>query len=124
MPPPPNFEAPAMTPRILAFAGSLRVDSWNKKLARLAAEGAKAAGAEITLADLRDMPMPVFDEDLEKRDGMPEGAKKFKALLLDHHGLLIASPEYNSSLSAALKNAIDWASRGAAGEAPLAAFTG
>lgn len=113
-----------MTPRILSLAGSLRVDSFNKKLARVAAEAARQAGAEATFADLRDFPMPVFDEDLEKRDGMPEGAKRLKDLFLSHQGLLIASPEYNSSLSAALKNAIDWVSRGAPGEAPLAAFSG
>jgi chromate reductase len=113
-----------MTPRILAIAGSLRTDSWNKKLARLAAEGARAGGAEATFADLRDYPMPLFDEDIEKKDGAPEGARKFKALLAGHHGFLIASPEYNSSLSAALKNAIDWASRPAPGEPPLVAFAG
>jgi len=112
------------TPRILAFAGSTRSESFNKKLVRIAAEGARAAGAEVTLVDLRDLPMPLFDEDREAEEGLPPGARKFKDLLLAHDGLLIASPEYNSSISAVLKNAIDWASRRAEGEAPLACFQG
>jgi NAD(P)H-dependent FMN reductase len=112
------------TPRILAFAGSTRSDSFNKKLVRIAAEGARAAGAEVTTVDLRDLPMPLFDEDLEAKEGLPPAARKFKDLLLAHEGLLIASPEYNSSISAVLKNAIDWASRREEGEAPLACFKG
>ncbi len=112
----------AYTPKILAFAGSTRTDSYNKKLVQIAANGARAAGAEVTYIDLRDFPMPLFDEDLEKAEGMPENARKFKDLMLQHDGLLIASPEYNSSVTAVLKNAIDWASRPAPGEAPLAAF--
>lgn len=100
-----------MVPRILAFAGSLRVASHNKRLARLAGNAARAAGADVTDLDLRDLPLPVFDQDLEAREGLPENAKKLKAALLAHDGLIIASPEYNSSISAALKNAIDWASR-------------
>lgn len=112
----------AFTPRILAFAGSTRLDSYNKKLVQIAAEGARKAGAEATFVDLRDFPMPLFDEDLEARDGIPETVMEFKQLMLDHQGLLIASPEYNSSLTAVLKNAIDWASRPVEGEAPLGCF--
>lgn len=112
------------TIKLVAFAGSLRVDSYNKKLARIAAEGARRAGAEVTVIDLRDLDLPVFDEDLEKAGGPPPGATRFKTLLAESHGLLIASPEYNSSVTAALKNAIDWASRPAAGEPPLVAFKG
>ena len=111
-------------PRILAFAGSLRRDSWNKKLARVAAEGARTAGAEVTLLDLTDLPLPVFNEDLERDEGTPANATRLKELMVAHHGLLIASPEYNSSVTAALKNAIDWASRNAKGEPPLVAFQG
>jgi len=99
------------TPRILAFGGSLRRDSFNQKLATIAAQGAREAGAEVTLIALRDFPMPVYDGDLEDAGGLPEAAKKLKALFREHHGLLIASPEYNSSISGALKNAIDWVSR-------------
>lgn len=111
-------------PRILVFAGSLRRDSFNKKLARVGAEALRAAGAEATLLDLRELPMPVYDGDLETAEGIPPNARRFKELLLDHRGLLIASPEYNSSISAALKNAIDWASRQEKGEAALACFEG
>lgn len=112
-------------PKILAFGGSLRAASFNHKAAVLAAEGAREAGAEITLIALRDFPLPLFDEDLEAASGMPENARKLKELFLAHDGLIIASPEYNSTISAALKNAIDWVSRAtAADEAPLAALAG
>jgi NAD(P)H-dependent FMN reductase len=112
-------------PKILAFAGSTRTDSFNKKLMRVAAQGAVKAGAEVTVIDLKDFPMPLYDGDLEDSEGLPENAKKFKALLLEHQGLLIASPEYNSSISGVLKNAIDWASRTETDDEPsLAAFKG
>lgn len=109
------------TPKILAFAGSTRIDSYNKKLVQIAAAGAKAAGAEVTYIDLRDIPMPLFDEDLEK-EGIPDNVRKFKDLMLENQGLLIASPEYNSSITAVLKNAIDWASRPTPTEARLSCF--
>jgi len=112
----------ASVTKILAFAGSSRVDSFNKKLVKVAAEGAREAGAEVTYIDLRDLPMPIYDGDLEAKDGIPENAKKLKKLFLEHQGLLIASPEYNSSISALLKNAIDWVSRPEQGEKPLACF--
>ncbi len=110
--------------RILAFAGSLRRDSWNKRILKIAVEGARAASAEVTELDLRDVPMPIYDGDLEEAEGIPANAKKFKELMKSHQGLLIASPEYNSSISSALKNAIDWASRAEQGEKPLACFEG
>lgn len=110
--------------KVLAFAGSLRKDSYNKKLVKLAAAGARAAGAEVTYVDLADLPMPIFDEDLERSEGMPPNARKFKELLISHQAMLISSPEYNSSISAALKNAIDWASRPEPNEPPLVAFAG
>jgi NAD(P)H-dependent FMN reductase len=111
-------------PKILAFAGSTRAESFNKKLVRLAADGARSAGAEVTLIDLRDLPLPLYDGDLEARDGLPANARQLKELMLAHQGLLLACPEYNSSITAVLKNAIDWASRPLPGEAPLACFTG
>ena len=111
-------------PRILAFAGSTRRDSFNKKAVRVAAEAARAAGAEVTLIDLRDFPMPLYDGDVETEQGIPEPAQRFKALLLEHQGFLISAPEYNSSITGVLKNAIDWASRAAPGEPPLACFKG
>ena len=113
------------TPRILAFAGSLRRDSFNQKLVAVAAEGATDAGAEVTVISLRDFPLPVFDQDLEDAEGLPEGAKQLKQLFRDHHGLLIASPEYNSSITAALKNALDWVSRAETDdEPPMVAYSG
>jgi len=111
-------------PRILAFAGSARKDSYNARLVRIAAEGARSAGADVTVLDLNDYPLPLFDEDLEREDGTPENATKLKKLFLDHDGLLIASPEYNSSITPLLKNTIDWVSRSAEGESPLAAYRG
>lgn len=98
-------------PRILAFAGSTRQGSWNKKVVRVAAAGAEKAGGKVTYIDLRDYPLPLFDEDLEEKDGVPEPAIRLKELFCAHQGLLIASPEYNSSISGVLKNAIDWLSR-------------
>ncbi len=115
----------AYTPKILAFAGSARKDSVNKKAVAIAAQGARDAGAEVTLIDLADYPMPIYDGDLESADGLPENAKKLKQLFLEHDGLLIASPEYNSSFSPLLKNTIDWVSRKETDdEAPLACYTG
>jgi NAD(P)H-dependent FMN reductase len=113
-----------MTPRILAFAGSTRRESFNKKLVRIAVEAARAAGVEVTLIDLKDFPLPLFDQDLEAEHGMPENGAKLKKLFIDHEGLLIAAPEYNSSITGVLKNTIDWVSRSAPGEPPLVAFTG
>jgi chromate reductase, NAD(P)H dehydrogenase (quinone) len=112
-------------PKILAFAGSSRMASFNKKLVKIAAQGAEKAGAEVTVVDLRDFPMPIYDGDLEDKDGLPPTAKKWKELLIAHDGFLIASPEYNSSISALLKNAIDWASRSENDdEPPLVCFKG
>jgi chromate reductase, NAD(P)H dehydrogenase (quinone) len=113
------------TPKILVFAGSTRSGSFNKKLARLAAEAARSAGAEVTTLDLRDLALPLYDGDLEEAQGIPEGGKRFKKLLREHDGFIIASPEYNSSVTGVLKNVIDWASREETDdEPPLVAFRG
>lgn len=110
--------------KIVCFAGSLRRDSFNKKMVKIAMSGAKSAGAEVLFVDLKDYPLPLYDGDIEAAEGIPENAKKLKAILKEHHGFLIASPEYNSSISGALKNAIDWASRPEPGEKPLECFAG
>jgi NAD(P)H-dependent FMN reductase len=112
-----------MTPKLLAFAGSSRRESLNKKLAKVAAEAARAAGAEVTYADLADFPMPIYDGDLEAA-GTPEVVLRWKATMKAHDGFLIACPENNSSYSSLLKNAIDWATRPAPGEPTLVAFAG
>lgn len=109
-------------PKILAFAGSTRRDSWNKKLVNQAAAFAKNEGAEVTVIDLADYPMPLYDGDLEAASGLPAKAKELKKLFIAHQGLLIASPEYNSSITAVLKNALDWVSRSEQGEPSLVAF--
>ncbi|MDE2490093.1 MAG: NAD(P)H-dependent oxidoreductase [Elusimicrobia bacterium] len=111
-------------PKILAFAGSLRKGSLNKKAAAAAAAAARAAGGEVELIDLADYPLPVYDGDLEEREGLPDGARRLKAALKAHDGLLLSTPEYNGSIPGPLKNAIDWASRPEPGEKPLAAFAG
>lgn len=110
--------------KILAFSGSTRKGSINTKLLHVAAQGAHDAGAKVTIADLADYPMPIYNGDLEEQSGMPERAAAFKKLMIEHHGFLIACPEYNSSFTPLLKNTIDWASRPAKGEAPLLAFAG
>ena len=111
-------------PTILAFAGSLRKDSFNKKLVHIAASGARQAGATVTVVDLRDFPMPVFDQDLEAAQGQPETAKRLKNMMVAHDGFLISAPEYNSSITAVLKNTIDWVSRSVPNEPPLVAYRG
>lgn len=113
-----------MAARILAFAGSARRESFNKKLLAVAVAGAEEAGAEVTVLDLADLPMPMYDGDLEDKSGLPEHAVQLKTELKRHDGLLLACPEYNSSITALLKNAIDWASRPSPGETPLVAFRG
>jgi NAD(P)H-dependent FMN reductase len=97
--------------RILVFAGSARRDSLNKKLARAAAQLAREAGAEATFVDLDEFPIPLYHGDLESASGMPENARRLRELFLAHDALLIASPENNSSMTALLKNTIDWLSR-------------
>lgn len=97
--------------KILALAGSTRKDSYNKTLLAWVARRAEAAGAEVTVVDLRDYAMPLYDGDLESEAGLPEKAAELKRLAHSADAFLIASPEYNGSLTAVLKNAIDWLSR-------------
>jgi NAD(P)H-dependent FMN reductase len=111
------------TTRLLFFAGSAREGSFNRKLARLAHDVAEANGIAATLADLGDYPMPIYDGDHEAQAGQPGNALKLKALMSVHHGVFIACPEYNASITPLLKNALDWVSRVKGdGEAPLAVY--
>lgn len=98
-------------PKILMFAGSTRRESLNKKLIIATAEIAKKQGAEVTVIDLSDYPLPIYDGDFEEEHGQPENAKKLHQLIDLHDALVIASPEYNGLPSPLLKNAIDWVSR-------------
>lgn len=110
--------------RLLAFAGSARRESFNKRLLGTLVAGARASGAEVTEVDLRDWPMPIYDGDLEAGQGPPDTVVRFKALLCEHDGLLLACPEYNGSITPLLKNTIDWCSRKQGDEPPLACFRG
>src|ERR1035437_533866 len=111
-------------PKILVLAGSARLDSIHRKLARQTVEALRHAGMEATLADLRDFPMPIYDGDLEAGEGIPPAARALKELARRHDGFAIASPEYNGSFPALLKNALDWISRPEPGEGPLEVFRG
>ncbi len=109
---------------ILVFAGSAREGSLNKKLALVMAAELRTAGADANYIDLRDYPMPLFDADLEAAKGEPAAATAFKNQLKAADAVVIASPENNSTYSALLKNAIDWASRKREGETPMQCFAG
>ncbi|MGA7180951.1 MAG: NAD(P)H-dependent oxidoreductase [Thiobacillaceae bacterium] len=100
-----------MTSKLLAFAGSVRHESFNRKALDYAVAGAHDAGAEVTLIDLKEFGLPLFDQDWESANGIPENAVALKQLFIEHHGLLIACPEYNSSITPLLKNTLDWVSR-------------
>jgi len=109
--------------KLLFISGSARTGSHNKKLARLGTGIAEANGISSAFADLGDYPMPVYDGDLEAKDGPPANALKLKELMGLHTGIFIASPEYNASISPLLKNALDWVSRvRVEGEAPLEVY--
>ena len=112
------------SPKILVFAGSLRRESFNKKLAQAAAAMATAAGAEVTYLDLRDYRIPPYDGDMEEGGGIPERARELRSLMAEQDGFIIASPEYNSSISGTLKNYIDWVSRPDGDVPSLVAFQG
>ena len=111
-------------PKILAFAGSARRKSVNKMLAAVAAEQARSLGAEVTLIDLAHFPMPLYNGDYEEEHGYPGTSDQLYELMKSHDGFLLACPEYNSSITPLLKNAIDWVSRPREGDKPLAAFGG
>jgi chromate reductase len=108
-----------VTAKILAFAGSARSGSFNRKLCAVA-----VAAAEVTHVELSDFPMPLYHGDEEAAQGLPENARRLRDLFLAHQGLLLACPEYNSSLTPLWKNTIDWVSRPAPGMPDLACFDG
>ncbi len=110
--------------RILAFAGSTREESLNKKLLKAAVETTREAGGEVTTIDLRDFPLPLYDGDLEAKEGLPKNAKQLRTLFFEHQGLLLACPEYNSSITPLLKNTIDWVSRSETKQGSLEPYQG
>jgi chromate reductase, NAD(P)H dehydrogenase (quinone) len=113
------------TPKILVFAGSVRSGSYNARLAALAAKELTQAEADVTLISLADYPMPLYDGNFEAASGPPDNAFKLKRLMGLQHGVFIASPEYNASITPLLKNTLDWVSRVREGkERPLAAYKG
>lgn len=115
----------AEQPLILVLAGSVRQASFNRQLANCAARQARLLDARVERIELADYPMPLYDGDLEARDGLPESARALKARFLACDGFFIASPEYNGFFPPLLKNTLDWVSRReSADEAPLAAYSG
>ncbi len=114
-----------MSVKVLCFAGSARKDSVNKKLVSTFSALLEKAGAQVDLIDLKDYPMPIYDGDLESQEGLPATARNLKQKFLENDALVIASPEYNSSISPLLKNTLDWVSRAESNdEAPLEAYRG
>jgi chromate reductase len=111
--------------KLVAFAGSARRESLNRKLLALAVKAAEEAGAEVTVVDLGVLDLPIYNQDMEAEAGFPQAVLDLKKTLRDSDGFLIASPEHNSSYSALLKNMIDWTSRSSGAEDPgLACYTG
>jgi chromate reductase len=97
--------------KILVIPGSLRTGSLNAKLAAVAAHQFAQAGVEVTRLSLADFPLPIYDGDLQTKSGVPKNAVDLKRMIGAHHGVLIVTPEYNSSIPPLLKNTIDWVSR-------------
>lgn len=117
--------APAMAEvKVLAISGSTRADSYHTKLLTEAVSLAKENGAAVTSVNLKDYVMPFYDGDLEASQGMPENAKRLRQLMITSNVIIIASPEYNGSISGVLKNALDWASRSEDGKPSRDAFKG
>ena len=97
--------------KILVIPGSLRSGSLNARLAAAAAHEFALAGVEVTRISLGDFPLPIYDGDLQTKSGVPKNAVNLKRMIAAHHGVLIVTPEYNSSVPALVKNTIDWVSR-------------
>jgi chromate reductase len=97
--------------KILVIPGSLRTGSLNARLAATAAYEFARAGADVTRISLADFPLPIYDGDLQSKSGVPKHAVNLKRMIGTHHGVLIVTPEYNSSVPPLVKNAIDWVSR-------------
>lgn len=112
-----------MPAKILAFSGSSRKGSLNKMLLAIAVRELRALGADVTVIDLRDFNLPIYDGDIEAQ-GIPEGAKRLHAIFKAHNALLICTPEYNGGVAPLTKNSIDWVSRPMNGEPAVSAIMG
>jgi NAD(P)H-dependent FMN reductase len=97
--------------KILVIPGSLRTGSLNARLAATAAYELAQADAEVTRISLGDFPLPMYDGDLQTKSGVPKNAINLKRMIGAHHGVLIVTPEYNSSVPPLVKNTIDWVTR-------------
>ncbi|MDP3673078.1 MAG: NAD(P)H-dependent oxidoreductase [Telluria sp.] len=95
--------------KLLVFAGSTRLNSWNRRLAAVTATMARAGGADVTHVELADFDVPMYNADLEAR-GTPADVMKLKQLTYEHPAWIICTPEYNASYPALLKNTLDWIS--------------
>jgi chromate reductase, NAD(P)H dehydrogenase (quinone) len=109
-----------MQPKVVAFAASLREGSFNRRLCRVAVRELSAAGADVTELDLREYPLPLYDADLEKWDGLPANALRLKDTFAAHDAIVMVCPEYNGSVTPLFKNTIDWSSRPIGGKPGLA----
>ncbi len=110
--------------RILAFAGSARRESWNRKVLEVAVAGARDAGAEVQVVNLENYPMPIYNADWHADNGVPPAMLELRTLMMASNGLLVASPEYNASITPLLKNTVDWLSQDVNGEGGKAPFEG
>ncbi len=108
--------------QVLAFSGSTREDSYNQKLIDEATEIATSLGAKVTVIYLSDYPIPFYDGDLEAKNGLPPYAKKLRDLMIQSDAIIISTPEYNGSISAVLKNCLDWTSRSETGQPSREAY--
>src|ERR1700693_5267202 len=97
--------------KILVIPGSLRIGSLNARVAAVAAHELAQQGAEVTRISLADFPLPIYDGDLQGKSGVPKHAVNLKRMIGAHHGVLIVTPEYNSSVPPLVKNTIDWVTR-------------
>src|SRR5690348_1024720 len=97
--------------KILVIPGSLRTGSFNARLAAAAVKEFALANVDVTQISLGDYPLPIYDGDFEANSGIPKNAIDLKRMIEAHHGVLIVSPEYNSSVPPLVKNTIDWVTR-------------
>ena len=102
---------PSRDLRFLVFSASLRRDSFNSRLARLAAVTIEANQGDVDLASMADFETPSYSADVQDEEGFPPGADEFRRRLEASDAFVVSSPEYNASMPGLLKNTVDWVSR-------------